>query len=557
MRIILILFFTSIYFIGSSQEVFSPNEKNGKWGYISSTSNKVIIPHQFDLAKKFKKNGFAEVKKNSSWGLINRQGKIIIPLNYSSIERSNFFPRSGYWVELNGKFGMIDINGNSLMPMIFPEPPIYFNRGIFYFQNKNPLTITGESFFPDGLKYKNPIFEEFFITQNNGKLGITNILKNEIIIPHEYERIEPVSSCNLDYLKVWKDKKFGLIDISNKIIIPIEFANLYASPSYNLAAVLKDRKWALMNLEGEYYSSFEIDRVQENLGKEPFPISKNGKWGFVDRKGKTVIPFKYDWASGFGNIDKQGGRIIQGEYKDPCMNLSQTVQAHLLTFVGLDGNRYVMNLDEELFRNDYHAINLEFEYGLKTFKDINGRTGIKNKKNELVLPAKYGIKNLRNGFIYLSTNNKPGFFFPNNNKVLFFDYIERYTGDSTNTRWVKINENIRIINNDGDFVSSEIYDRAGVLKEGFRPVTKNGKVGFLNDDGIEIIPLKYNQDLTLVNSSFIENGILIVYLNGKYGFIDANGKQLKPFEYDAIPYFKHGIAIVFKDGKWGKINFRK
>jgi len=272
---------------------------------------------------------------------------------------------------------------------------------------------------------------------------------------------------------------------------------------------------------------------------------------------KTVIPFKYDWASGFGNIDKQGSRIIQGEYKDPCMNLSQTVQAHLLTFVGLDGNRYVMNLDEELFRNDYHAINLKFEHGLKTFKDINGRTGIKNKKNELVLPAKYGIKNLRNGFIYLSTNNKLGFFFPNNNKVLFFDDIERYTGDSTNTRWVKINENIRIINNDGDFVSSEIYDRAGVLKEGFRPVTKNGKVGFLNEDGIEIIPLKYDQDLTLVNSSFIENGILIVYLNGKYGFIDANGKQLKPFEYDAIPYFKHGIAIVFKDGKWEKINFRK
>jgi len=120
---------------------------------------------------------------------------------------------------------------------------------------------------------------------------------------------------------------------------------------------------------------------------------------------------------------------------------------------------------------------------------------------------------------------------------------------------VKINENIRIINNDGDFVSSEIYDRAGVLKEGFRPVTKNGKVSFLNEDGIEIIPLKYNQDLTLVNSSFIKNGILIVYLNGKYGFIDANGKQLKPFEYDAIPYFKNGIAIVFKDGKWEKINF--
>jgi hypothetical protein len=55
MRIILILFFTSLYFIGSSQEVFSPNEKNVKWGYISSTSNKVIIPHQFDIAKKFKK----------------------------------------------------------------------------------------------------------------------------------------------------------------------------------------------------------------------------------------------------------------------------------------------------------------------------------------------------------------------------------------------------------------------------------------------------------------------------------------------------------------------
>ena len=557
MRIILTLFFTSFYFIVVCQEVLSPHEKNGKWGYISLITNEVIIPYQFEIAKTFKKNGFAEVKKNNSWGIINKQGKIIIPLKYDSIERSNFFPKSGYLVELNGRFGMIDINGSSLISIIFPEPPLYYNRGMFYFQNKNPLTIKGEPFFPNSLKYNNPIFEEFFITKKEGKLGITNILKNEIIIPHEYDRIEPVSFCNLEYLKVWKNKKFGLIDINNNIVIPLEFANLYTSPSYNLAAVLKDRKWALMNLDGEYYSSFEYDRVQENLGKEPFPISKNGIWGCIDRKGKTVIPFKYDWVSGFGNINKQGGRIVQKVYKDPCMNLSQTAEAHFLSYVGLDGNRYVMNLNEELFNYDYHSINLEFEYGLKIFKDKNGKTGIKNKKDEIVLPAKYGIKDLRNGFIYLSSNNKPGFFFPNNNKVLFFDDIERYTGDSTSTRWVKINENIRIINNDGDFVSSEAYERAGVLREGFRPVTKNGKVGFLNEEGIEVIPLKYDQDLTLVNSSFIENGILIVFLDGKYGFINSEGEQLKPFEYDAVPYFKNGIAIAFKDGKWEKINFRK
>ena len=556
MRIILILFFTSLCFIGSSQEVLSPDEKNGKWGYISSTSNKVIIPHLFDMAKKFKKNGFAEVKKNNSWGTINTKGEIIIPIKYDSIGRTKFFLISGYTVGLDGKFGVVDLNGKIQVPIIFPEPPLYNNRGMIYFKNKNPLTIKAEPFFSDDLKYLNPIFEEFFITKKEGKLGVTNVLKKEVIIPHEYDKIEATSFCNLAYLKVWKNRKVGIISLKNKPLIPIEFIKVYIKPDYNIAAVLKERKWAIMNLDGEYLSDFEYERVAEQLGVELFPAKKNDKWGYINQKGKTIIPFKYDRAAGFSNRNKNGGLIRKKVYYDPCTELSKSSKENLLGQVGLNGSRYLINLEGKLFKDEYKYGRLDND--LKRFENSNGDEGIKTQNGKIILPTKYrSIRELHKGFIYISKGEKQGFFFPTKNKVFLFDMVEVFTGDSLITRWVKTGNDFMVINNKGDFVSNETYERVGVLIEGLRPVTKNGKVGYLNEFGKEKLPFIFDEDFSISFSPFIENRILVVFQNGKYGFINSEGKQLKPFEYDAVPYFRHGIAIVFKNGKWEKISFRK
>ena len=64
------------------------------------------------------------------------------------------------------------------------------------------------------------------------------------------------------------------------------------------------------------------------------------------------------------------------------------------------------------------------------------------------------------------------------------------------------------------------YDFAGDFSEGFAEVKLNGKYGFIDKTGREVIPCKYEA------AGEFSEGLAAVKLNGKYGFIDKKGKPL-------------------------------
>ena len=76
----------------------------------------------------------------------------------------------------------------------------------------------------------------------------------------------------------------------------------------------------------------------------------------------------------------------------------------------------------------------------------------------------------------------------------------------------------------------------------------NGKYGFVNRNGTEVIPCRYDYA-----GSFIE-GLAVVKQNGKYGFIDYAGKEVISPKYDMAYSFSHGLAEVKQFGKWGYID---
>ncbi len=72
-------------------------------------------------------------------------------------------------------------------------------------------------------------------------------------------------------------------------------------------------------------------------------------------------------------------------------------------------------------------------------------------------------------------------------------------------------------------------------------------VGFINKDGVEIIPcgLKYDRI-----ESFVD-GLARVDKDMKYGFIDTRGREVIPLEYDYAENFSEGLAKVVRNDKWG------
>ena len=92
------------------------------------------------------------------------------------------------------------------------------------------------------------------------------------------------------------------------------------------------------------------------------------------------------------------------------------------------------------------------------------------------------------------------------------------------------------------------FDYLYIFIDGLALVSKDGRYGFMNQHGQEIIPCIYE------NMEIFEGDVARACIDGKCGLINRKGEQVIDFIYDEIAKFSDGCAIVKKDGKKGAIN---
>jgi hypothetical protein len=126
------------------------------------------------------------------------------------------------------------------------------------------------------------------------------------------------------------------------------------------------------------------------------------------------------------------------------------------------------------------------------------------------------------------------------------------------------------------------------FKDGLAEVCKDGKWGFIDKNGNEVIPCKYDPiedsdngffeglavvmtnnyekfhvinkkgDIAFTHSyswvSKFSEGLSLVSKNSKMGYIDTSGKEVIPCTYDLAYEFSEGMAIVYKGNKYGFID---
>lgn len=146
--------------------------------------------------------------KKTKWGIVNFDGKEIIPAEYDSLNISTF-SNNDVITKKNNKFGLCDITGKKLLDNKYENidpsiPKIIINN----LNDSIHLLKKERNFLP--LKF-------------NGKWGILNVdsLENPII-PYNYDSI-----CYVDLKKklllVIKEKKMGFIDFINNTVFPFYF----------------------------------------------------------------------------------------------------------------------------------------------------------------------------------------------------------------------------------------------------------------------------------------------------------------------------------------------
>lgn len=98
-------------------------------------------------------------------------------------------------------------------------------------------------------------------------------------------------------------------------------------------------------------------------------------------------------------------------------------------------------------------------------------------------------------------------------------------------------------------ITPYIYDCGyGNFHNGISVIHKNGKYGFINYKGKEVVPCIYD------HAGYLSEGLIAMSKNGKSGFIDKNGKTIIPFNYTDTHKFSEGLAAVEKNGFTGYIN---
>ena len=297
----------------NAQEVFIKNDKYG----IKDSLGNVITKAKYDHIDNFSYTEITITKLKDKFGIINSKGKeIIAPIYQKIIEINMFIPFID--VQLDGKWGVLDMQGNVLV-----TPKYYDPVEISIFSDYTIVSLASSIFVSTGAA-ASKIYG-----------AIDNKTFKEVISP-KYISLE---SQEFGYFKARIDekyKKFGLIDVNEKVIFKMEYENIFAI-SKDIISYQKNKKFVLVNSKGYSISSAEYEqiyKIKENRAK----VGRNGKFGFIDEKGKEVITCQYDKTGDFfyeGKVKVElNGNRIEIDTNGNEVTVSKTIKPRVeLTFI--------------------------------------------------------------------------------------------------------------------------------------------------------------------------------------------------------------------------------
>lgn len=91
---------------------------------------------------------------------------------------------------------------------------------------------------------------------------------------------------------------------------------------------------------------------------------------------------------------------------------------------------------------------------------------------------------------------------------------------------------------------SDEYDGIECVLDGLIKVAQNGKYGMMDDRGIIIVPIMFDE------IGQFNHQLARVKYREKFGFINHQGLLVVPLKYDDVGFFKNGMALVRKEDEY-------
>jgi hypothetical protein len=264
-------------------------KENNKYGVIDA-EGKIIVPIIYDQLHKCVGcgNGLITVKQNNKWGLITPDNKQILPTTYNEIRR---LTRNVIQVRPNEvrRFGLIDSLGNFIVDTM--QTHIGVERYGIHYRNGNLvglLNLNGEVILPQEYSKIEHRDNRNLLVKKGNKYGLLNA-KAEEIIPIQYS-----------YLSTYTKKKFimardtlgkvGILDFDNKTKIKFLYDELaiFDDTRYFYK---RDGKYGIMDNKEKVLKTFKYSKMRKE--GDFFLVEENNKQGIIDIEGNILLPIKY------------------------------------------------------------------------------------------------------------------------------------------------------------------------------------------------------------------------------------------------------------------------
>lgn len=299
--------------------------KNGKYGLIDF-EGKEVLPCDYDeiVALKSVKSNLL-VKKAGNVGLVNEKGQTIIPIQYKEIKTLKEGYKNEYIVvNENNKYGLISTSGNILIEPKYEDVKYLNNSTLFAIKESGVWklinTEDGQIVIDGGYDDIKEVKTDSIIIVKDGKYGIINQNKEEKISP-TYQELKYAFSI---YYIAKKDGKYGIINSENKEIIPFEYINMtYVENGGFIQADKSDIETVILDSNLSQKVTGIISEV--NLEKGYIKAYVNNEYKYYNFKFEeknasdlliTNSLFLSKKDDKYGYVDKSGKVVVDYIYED-------------------------------------------------------------------------------------------------------------------------------------------------------------------------------------------------------------------------------------------------
>ncbi|OYU95463.1 MAG: hypothetical protein CFE21_09985 [Bacteroidetes bacterium B1(2017)] len=520
---------------GSAQPKPKPEDKNKKQ-----------VVKKYDEVGAFE-YGIARVRNGSLYGVIDKNGKEIIPLNYSEDELKLL--NEGYIAsyEFEIGWGVKDRFGKQILEPGYGEVSdlryglicISYNEGWALFNLK-------------GKQVNATLFYEPVNWDWNEEMPGTAAVR--VLLKQKESQVGEDQTL------------MGLINKKGEFILLPVFDG-FSQLTANYLKVYKGNKVAVLTLKGDTVFSFKYNGI-EVYYENYFSVELNQHFGLIDAKGKTILPIEFDilnahyydgtsnpkchFAGIVGQVSKNGFQtyilpdlsfltpFIYQNIKPFVNNYAAVKRSDLWTFIDTTGKELVPPQFDEVF---------DFYQGLAASVKKGGKWGLINTSGELLTPIVYDYElgsPSGHDFVDVRKNGKYGKLDSSFKELIpcLYDVpIEHIPG------YVTKNGKVALINKDGKLITDFLYDYIGdrLYPERsfhYSSMRIGNKWGFIDNKGKVLFPPQFDE---VFGGSFKSYWVKI---GSDYGFINAAAKFIIPCKYQDILYLENALFAVKTNGKY-------